>query len=183
MRTGPPPYLTRRSSPPLPRSSPSSGVWHRSRAGTWAGTRTGGAGVDHVPQVGLGVGRDHTYVPGDRTPRPRESAGEVEAALVAEVDIDEHDVRLKLVGVPDRLGARRRHGHHLDPLALQERAGSLQEMGVVVDDQDSRGHRTGSRSHGAAGLALQLAGKPKFPLAGSRDGGCRRPRRAPLARR
>jgi hypothetical protein len=64
----------------------------------------------------------------------------VEAALVAEVDVEERDVRPQLAGEPDRLGARRRHGHHPHPLALKQRAGGPQEVGAVVDDEQAQGH-------------------------------------------
>jgi hypothetical protein len=82
----------------------------------------GRAQVDELPQVGLGVGRDQDHAPGDRIPRLGQPAGEVEAALVAEVDVHERDVRLQLSGAPDRLDARRRHADHPHALSLQERA-------------------------------------------------------------
>ena len=48
-----------------------------------------------------------------------ESLSEVEAILLAEIDVDQRDVRSQFFDTPERLGARRRHTDDQDPLLLE----------------------------------------------------------------
>ena len=65
---------------------------------------------------------------------------DVEAALAAEVDVDQADVGPELHGTPDRVVAVRGSAHHNDALTLQQTAGSLQEPRAVIDDQAMQRH-------------------------------------------
>jgi len=61
-------------------------------------------------------------------------------ARVAQVDVDESDIRSKLMGTPERLSAIVRHPNHRNALALEERTGIVEERRAVVDDQAAK-HR------------------------------------------
>jgi hypothetical protein len=64
-----------------------------------------------------------------------EAPGQLEAALAAQVDVQQGDVRSQLPGPLEGLGAVGGHAHDRDAMALQEAAGGVQEAGAVVDDQ------------------------------------------------
>jgi hypothetical protein len=66
------------------------------------------------------------------------SPHEVEATLVAEMDIHERDVRPELLGALKRLGRTRRHTYDRDPFTLEQNTRRVQEAGVVVDDQTAK---------------------------------------------
>ncbi len=67
-------------------------------------------------------------------------ARQVKAALRAELDVDEDDVRLQLVHLRDRVGARGGDAHDIDALAVEQQADHAQEVPVVVDDQAPKAH-------------------------------------------
>jgi hypothetical protein len=69
-----------------------------------------------------------------------EPPGELEAALAAELDVQERDVRVELLGASERLRAGRRDPDHGNSLPLQKGAGRLQEVGAVIDDEAARSH-------------------------------------------
>jgi hypothetical protein len=71
---------------------------------------------------------------GDEVPR------ELEAALVPERDIDEHDIRPKRLGLSQRVCACRGHARDRQALSFEQRSGCLQEASIVVDDQTPDGH-------------------------------------------
>ena len=60
--------------------------------------------------------------------------GQVKAALVAEPDVDEDEVRPQRAGLPERLGDARGHAHDRQALSLKENARGLEE-GIVVINQ------------------------------------------------
>jgi hypothetical protein len=64
-----------------------------------------------------------------------QSVGEVEAALFAEVDIEQNEIRLQLRDALDALAAGRRGADNRDALALQQRLGGPQKEKVVIDDE------------------------------------------------
>jgi hypothetical protein len=59
-----------------------------------------------------------------RTLTAGELAGDIKAVLLAEIDVDEGDVRLQLTATAACLGAGRRDTDDADPLALEQVAGS-----------------------------------------------------------
>ena len=63
-----------------------------------------------------------------------EEPGQVKAALFAEPDVDEDDVRAQRAGLPKRLGDARGHAHDGHALSLQEKARGLEEGRVVIDE-------------------------------------------------
>jgi hypothetical protein len=65
---------------------------------------------------------------------------QVEAARVAEHDVDEDDVGPELVRPFERLAGRRRYADNLEPLALEQTTGSVQKGAVVVDDEAAERH-------------------------------------------
>ena len=69
------------------------------------------------------------------------SPHQVEATLVAEVDVHQRDVRSELLGALKRLGSSRRHAYDRDPFTLEQNTRRSQEAGVVVDDEAAK-HRT-----------------------------------------
>jgi hypothetical protein len=66
-----------------------------------------------------------------------ESLSEVEAVLLAEIDVDQRDVRSQFFDIPERLGARRRHTDDQDPLLLEHAPGGVDEVPTVIDDEAS----------------------------------------------
>jgi hypothetical protein len=78
-------------------------------------------------------------VTGGHDPHPEaassEAPGQLEAALAAQVDVQQGDIRSQLPGPLEGLGAVGGHAHDRDALALQEAAGGVQEAEAVVDDQ------------------------------------------------
>jgi hypothetical protein len=65
---------------------------------------------------------------------------ELEAVLVAQVDVDECYVRPELGHELNRLSAVRRDTDHFQPLASEQVSGALEEEGVVVDNQTPERH-------------------------------------------
>jgi hypothetical protein len=66
------------------------------------------------------------------------SPDQVEATLVAEMDIHERDVRPELLGSLKRLGRTRRHTYDRDPFTLEQNTRRVQEARVVIDDQTAK---------------------------------------------
>ena len=62
-----------------------------------------------------------------------EEPGQVKAALLAEPDVDEDDVRLQRAGLPERLGDAGGHAHDGHALSPEQDAGGLEEGLVVIN--------------------------------------------------
>jgi len=80
------------------------------------------------------VRRDHDH-------RGRaETLGQVEAALTAQVDVDQRHIGHEVGGLPDGVGDAHGHAHDGQPLALEQVTSGGEELGVVVDEQAAQGH-------------------------------------------
>src|ERR1700694_391032 len=64
-----------------------------------------------------------------------ELLGKFEAALRAEIDVDQYHLRPQLFGAPERLSAGRCHADNRDPLVLEQATRGFEETRVVIDDQ------------------------------------------------
>jgi hypothetical protein len=69
-----------------------------------------------------------------------EALHKVEAALLAQRDVDQEDVRSQRLGLAERFGAGRRDARDGQALSLEEHARGLEEGVVVVDDQQANRH-------------------------------------------
>lgn len=67
-------------------------------------------------------------VVGNETPR------ELEAALIPECHINEHDIRAKRRSLSQRIRNRRRDPGNRESFPLEERSSRPQEASIVVDD-------------------------------------------------
>ena len=65
---------------------------------------------------------------------------EVEAALVAKIDVDQAHVRLQSPNEPRGLADRRCDADHLESLALEQLTRGREEARVVIDQEGSRRH-------------------------------------------
>jgi hypothetical protein len=63
-----------------------------------------------------------------------EMLGKFEAALRAEIDVDQYHLRPQLFGAPERLGAGGGHADDRDPLEREQPTRGLEERRVVIDD-------------------------------------------------
>src|SRR5256885_1984938 len=90
---------------------------------------------DQVGVVLLGVRGDQDHRSACPVRVALKAPGDLEAALSAQIDVDQRDVRPQLVDLPHRLGAGRGHPDHRDALAFQQATGSVQEVLAVIDDQ------------------------------------------------
>jgi len=70
----------------------------------------------------------------------RQATGDVEAALAAEVDVDEDDVGPERRGGGEGLVGGRGHADHGHPVVFQQLPRRVEELGAVVDD-DERARR------------------------------------------
>jgi hypothetical protein len=66
--------------------------------------------------------------------------GEVEAAFIAEAEVDERHVGIELASAVDRFGVGGGDADDADPLAVQHGPGDLEEAVVVIDDQAPDSH-------------------------------------------
>ena len=123
--------------------------------------------LDQVGVLGFVVGRDQDHVRDRSLTRPlAQPAGQLEPAFLAEVDVDQRDIRPQLGDLPKRLGrGRRRPRRHRDPARRADRAFPL---------GSSRCHRRSGSASGMAGLhdrrnrrAAPLVLAPKIELQGS----------------
>jgi hypothetical protein len=64
--------------------------------------------------------------------------GDIEAALLAQIDVDEDDIGAERAGEPECLGARRRDADDARSPALQQVARRLEEVNVVVNDEEAQ---------------------------------------------
>jgi hypothetical protein len=69
-----------------------------------------------------------------------EFANELEAVLVAQVDVDENDVGAQFVNLRQYVGSGCRDADDFHLLGVQPRARGLEKPLVVVDDQAAQGH-------------------------------------------
>jgi uncharacterized protein YbjT (DUF2867 family) len=97
---------------------------------------------DEIREVGLGVGRGQDDR--RRIALPVAILGQVprelQAALLAEEDVDQDDVGTQGLEQTERLGIGRGDGDDAQTFPLQEYARNLEERFVVVDDQTASGH-------------------------------------------
>ena len=63
-----------------------------------------------------------------------EAPRKLEAALVPERDINEHDIRPKRRSLAQRVRTRRRDTRNREPFSLEERSSRPQEASIVVND-------------------------------------------------
>jgi hypothetical protein len=66
--------------------------------------------------------------------------GEIKAALVPELDVDEGDIRFEVLDSLHGLRSRCSNAYHGDPIEFEESACGFQELRVVVDDQTAQAH-------------------------------------------
>jgi DNA-binding NarL/FixJ family response regulator len=95
----------------------------------------GSAGFHEVAVLLLGVSRDQDDGRRVRSGHGSQPVGQVQAALAAEIQIDQYDVGPQLGEASYRLRTTRRHACDRHALPLQQPAGDRQEPGTVVDDQ------------------------------------------------
>jgi len=62
----------------------------------------------------------------------------VEAALVVETDVEEHELGMKRLGESHRLVARTSDSHHRDPFVLEQTARLFAEARTIVDNQAAK---------------------------------------------
>ncbi len=74
----------------------------------------------------------------------------LQAALLAEEDVDQDDVGTQGLEEFDRLGVGRGDGADAQALSFQERAHNLEERFVVIDDQTAGRHRVSVAPNSAA---------------------------------
>ncbi len=72
---------------------------------------------------------------GDQDYGAAQSTSEVEATFAAEPDVDEHDIRSKLLLEEQRLGARRRNPDNRNAFTLEQQARGIEEALLVIDDE------------------------------------------------
>jgi hypothetical protein len=87
------------------------------------------------------VGRDQDYVR-DRSliPPLAQPAGQLEPALLTEVDVDQRDVWPQLGDLPKSLGPRPGSPDDIQTLFGEQTAHFLSEARVVIDDQATQRH-------------------------------------------
>lgn len=69
-----------------------------------------------------------------------EALCELKATLVAECDIDEHNIRPKRRRSSQCLRTRRHNPRNRESFSLEECSSRLQEAAIVIDDQTPDGH-------------------------------------------
>ncbi len=94
----------------------------------------------HVAEILRGIGGDEDHARLIGASQAGELARNLEARLLAKVNVEQDNVRLQLTAGSACLRSRRRHPDHSDPGPLQEVAGGAQEVTIVVDDQATHGH-------------------------------------------
>ncbi len=100
---------------------------------------------------------------------------EVEAVLVAEADVDEHDVGAELLLQSQRLGPGGGDPDDLDAFSLEQHACVDEEVPVVVDDEAAEGQRRSARRRVDA--ARRSRQRTRRAAAAARQGeGCERQR-------
>ena len=72
--------------------------------------------------------------------------GELEAALIAEIDVDEHDIGLLLGDLTQRFRGRRGRPQHIEVVPREARGRGLEEGLIVVHDQTAQSHRPQHRT-------------------------------------
>lgn len=88
-------------------------------------------------------------------------ASKVEAALTAEIDVDQSDVGAKLRSASQRLGTVGRQADNCDVLTLQKVSGSAKEPRAVIDNQTAQPH--GSRLQGRGGPRIPASWRSSRP--------------------
>ena len=100
----------------------------------------GRADLDQVDELVLGVGRDKDDPSGTRARVVDELSRHVEAAVFAEIDVEQCHVGVEVGRASQRLGTRRGNADDPDALLLQQGAGGVEKARVVVDDQAAQSH-------------------------------------------
>ena len=103
-----------------------------------------------LAQVALRIARDQDHARQVFSIKPSDSTGQLQAVLLAEVDVDQHHIRLQLRCAFDRLRAVGGHPDNADPLLLEETASRLEELWIVVDHQAAESRHPPSMAAGAA---------------------------------
>jgi hypothetical protein len=93
-----------------------------------------------------GMGRDENHGTRVEATLLYEPTREIEAALRAEIDVDEDDLRLELLGALKRLSLRRGDADDADSLLHQESAGRIEKARAVVHDKAGKRHWIEHRS-------------------------------------
>ncbi len=132
---------------------------------------------NHVREVVPGVRGNEDHAGQLRALLGSELTGDVKAVLLAEIDVNEGDIRLHLATATACLGSRRHDVNDADPLAQEQLAGSLKEFMVVIDDEAPHGHDPSVQHAGVLGIAasrnVEPPSQPPFRLgASSEDGSC-----------
>lgn len=129
-------YLESRLSPGWPAVRTRDNALDGLRGQRTLGQERGGGGIGHhVEDIlgGIGGRQDH---PGPaRSHQVGELASNVEAGLLAEVNVEQDNVGLQFIARATRLRSRRRDPDHRDPRPLEVVASGAQEVAIVVDDQ------------------------------------------------
>jgi len=86
------------------------------------------------------MGGDQDHVRDRRPWGLLEPGGQGQAAVSAEVDVDESHIRSELGDLLKRLSGGRRASDHVEPLLLEQAAHFSPEARVVIDDQASNRH-------------------------------------------
>jgi hypothetical protein len=84
---------------------------------------------------------------------------DLEAGLLAQVNVKQDNVRLQLAAGLVRLRSGRRDASHADPLALEQLGGSAEEVRAVVNDEAA--HRHGSSLHPSGRFAIAASWKAR----------------------
>jgi len=131
----------------------------------------------HVSEVVLGVRRNEDHPQQFRPLPASELTGDVKAVFLAEIDVNEGDIRLQLAAPTACLRSGRRDANDADPLAQEQLAGSTEEFMVVIDDEAAHSHDLSVQHAGVLGIAasrnVEPPSQPPFRLgASSEDGSC-----------
>src|SRR5215471_7433271 len=83
----------------------------------------------------------------------RKGAGDIEAGLVTELDVEKDHVWLQLTTRAPGLRPCRRDANHADALTFQQGAGGIEEVEAVIDDDAAHGHSSSLHDHPVSGIA------------------------------
>jgi hypothetical protein len=104
------------------------------------------------------MGRDQNHATRVEASLLYEPTREIEAALPAEIDVDEGDLRSQLLFALKRLSARGGDAHDANSLLLEEGPGGLEKGRAVVDDEAAQSRH-----------ALSIAAVMRARIEGSRN--------------
>ena len=119
-----------------------------------------GLAVDPPAELSLVIRRDEDDGGRFAVRAVHQAVGNVEAALLAEADVDERQVGTKCLREPDRLVARSCNADDRDPFVLEQGPRFLAEARAIVDDQAAQRHDSYSIAAQPDWLARGLTPKP-----------------------